>query len=96
MPDPCPFCSPDPAQLIEQGELALALLDAYPVSPGHTLIIPRRHVARLSETTPEERAELFDLQGVPVPREAYVQKTRWVRQIVTEGCLRTQWHQVRD
>ena len=61
MPNPCPFCHPAPAAITRTTPLALALFDAYPVSPGHTLIIPRRQVARLSDTTPEERAELFDV-----------------------------------
>ncbi len=34
------------------------LLDIHPVSPGHTLIISKRHVARLDELSPEEEANL--------------------------------------
>jgi diadenosine tetraphosphate (Ap4A) HIT family hydrolase len=30
---------------VEENELALAFLDGYPVTEGHTLIIPKRHVA---------------------------------------------------
>jgi len=39
----------------------LALLDNYPVSPGHTLIVPRRHVASLFETSEEERRAIWEL-----------------------------------
>jgi diadenosine tetraphosphate (Ap4A) HIT family hydrolase len=39
----------------------MAFADGYPVSLGHTLVIPKRHVASFFETTAEERAELFSL-----------------------------------
>lgn len=35
-------------------ELAYSARDTYAVSPGHTLVIPRRHVADFFELTPEE------------------------------------------
>lgn len=41
----CVFCNEAPARAIAENELALAFLDAYPVTDGHTLIIPKRHVA---------------------------------------------------
>jgi len=46
---------------LREGKLCLALTDAYPVSPGHTLVIPRRHVGSFFQTTPEEKAEMFSL-----------------------------------
>jgi len=56
MTDPCPFCSTDP---VEHGQLVTVHRDKYPVSPGHLLITPRRHVASLWELTTEEYTELF-------------------------------------
>jgi diadenosine tetraphosphate (Ap4A) HIT family hydrolase len=41
--------------------LAVALHDGFPVSPGHTLIVPRRHIASPSEATPEEFAAIWSL-----------------------------------
>jgi prepilin-type processing-associated H-X9-DG protein len=38
----------------------LALWDAYPVSPGHALIVPKRHIASWFEATADERRELID------------------------------------
>ena len=35
-------------------ELAYSARDSYPVSPGHTVVIPRRHVASIFDLTPEE------------------------------------------
>ncbi len=31
--------------MLLENELALCFADAYPVTPGHSLVIPRRHVA---------------------------------------------------
>src|SRR5690606_37783412 len=40
---------------------ALALWDAFPVSPGHALIVPRRHVASWSSLASQEKAALLEL-----------------------------------
>jgi len=57
-PDPsCPFCSIPPERIIGENELAYAVRDNYPVTPRHTLIIPRRHVSSYFDlTTPEAQA----------------------------------------
>ena len=55
----CIFCG-DPTIVIEN-ELAFAHYDTYPVSPGHCLIIPRRHVAEYFEATAEEKAAIWAL-----------------------------------
>jgi diadenosine tetraphosphate (Ap4A) HIT family hydrolase len=62
-PTPCPFCTLAPARLLLRNARAVALLDAYPVTPGHTLVIPTRHVPSFFDTTPEERASLLELLG---------------------------------
>ena len=51
--NPCLFCK-DPRGVSLQHELAYSARDTYPTSPGHTLVIPRRHVASFFELTPEE------------------------------------------
>lgn len=40
----CPFCSLSGRKVLSESEHALAIRDAFPVSEGHTLVIPRRHV----------------------------------------------------
>jgi diadenosine tetraphosphate (Ap4A) HIT family hydrolase len=55
----CPFCQPEAVLL--QNELAFALFDRSPVTPGHMLLIPRRHVADWFETTADERVHLMTL-----------------------------------
>ena len=55
----CPFCAS--ATVIASTPSALALRDAFALSEGHTLVVPRRHVASLFELTSEEQAELWQL-----------------------------------
>ena len=40
----CLFCTLPEERIIDENELAVAILDGYPVTDGHTLIIPRRHI----------------------------------------------------
>jgi len=58
---PCPFCSLAVERLVLESEGAVVIRDAFPVSPGHTLIIPRRHVASFFEITDTERTDLMSL-----------------------------------
>ena len=51
--NPCLFCT-DPHGVSLNNELAYSARDTYGVSPGHTVVIPRRHVASFFELTPEE------------------------------------------
>lgn len=60
-PSPCPFCSLPASRIVEQNAHAVLILDAYPVSPGHSLVIPKRHVGSFFEVTEVERASLFAL-----------------------------------
>lgn len=42
----CPFCNPDSErELLLETATAYAILDKFPVSNGHTLIIPKKHVS---------------------------------------------------
>ena len=62
MPDKaCLFCSVPRDQILLERPHALAARDSYPVSPGHTLIIPRRHVVTFFETNEEERLAMMKL-----------------------------------
>ncbi len=58
--DPCLFCT-DPRGVSLQHELAFSARDSYPASPGHTLVIPRRHVASFFDLMPEEVAACMAL-----------------------------------
>jgi len=59
----CPFCSPDPARIVFETDRVIALRDGYPVSPGHLLLVPRRHVADWFEATPAEQQALTEAIG---------------------------------
>jgi diadenosine tetraphosphate (Ap4A) HIT family hydrolase len=51
------------SQWIASNDLAFAIRDTYPVSPGHTLVVPRRLVATWDGTTAAERAALLELMS---------------------------------
>ncbi len=58
-PVQCPFCIPQ--GVIACNRLAYVLHDTSPVSPGHALIIPVRHVPDYFDTTGEERTAMLTL-----------------------------------
>ena len=62
----CPFCripSLDDAAglVVRRGEIAYAVLNLYPYSPGHLMICPYRHIAEYPETTDDEAVEIATL-----------------------------------
>ena len=57
----CPFCALPEARVLISDSFGVVIRDAYPVSPGHTLIIPRRHVGSFFELTADERGSLLGL-----------------------------------
>ncbi len=57
--DPCLFCTA--RDVTHENALAYATRDTYPVSSGHTLIIPRRHCADFFDLSPEELAACMEL-----------------------------------
>ena len=60
-PSPCPFCQLPTSRIVEENAHAVLILDGYPVSPGHSLVIPKRHVGSFFEVTEIERAALLAL-----------------------------------
>ena len=62
MDNNCPFCKAESERnIIASSSLSVAFYDGFPVSPGHALIIPRRHVASFFELTQEEQQDLLNL-----------------------------------
>ena len=55
----CIFCCN--RNIVIENELAYADYDTYPVSPGHCLIITRRHVTGYFQATAEEKAAIWAL-----------------------------------
>jgi diadenosine tetraphosphate (Ap4A) HIT family hydrolase len=56
----CPFCHLD-REILAETNLSCAVLDGYPVSKGHSLIVPKRHVTSIWEMTTEEYTDAFSL-----------------------------------
>lgn len=54
----CIFCNLASERIIAENELCLAIRDGFPVSEGHTLIIPKRHVADYFDLTSDEIAAM--------------------------------------
>ncbi len=68
----CLFCTIPSERVISENELAYAIEDAYPVTPGHVLVIPKRHVEdyfslyqpelnAINRLLSEQRSRLLDL-----------------------------------
>jgi len=60
---PCHFCSLQD-QIRYETEYLVAILDKYPVTQYHTLIIPKRHIASFFSMTMEEHADCVFLLNV--------------------------------
>jgi diadenosine tetraphosphate (Ap4A) HIT family hydrolase len=60
-PSDCPFCCLPAERIIDSNAHAMAIRDAFPVSPGHTLIVLRRHDAGFFDLSPEEWAAVYEL-----------------------------------
>ena len=61
MTDTCPFCQPDSEQIWFEDQMGFVLRDAYPISQGHALVVPRQHVARLYDLPADTQAALWQL-----------------------------------
>ncbi|MFO0914391.1 MAG: HIT family protein [Pirellulales bacterium] len=72
MTEPCPFCHIDDSRILFQDELIIGLWDGYPVSPGHLLIVTRRHIADWFEATFDEQSAI--LRGLARGRAEILQQ----------------------
>ncbi len=57
----CPFCHLEKNRIYLEIEFAVAFFDAFPISEGHTLVVPKRHVTSLFDLTEEEQAAVWML-----------------------------------
>ena len=68
----CVFCGivagDIPGRIVGENDDAVAFLDANPMAPGHTLVVPREHHGRLAEMNREESAAVFGLLYDLAPR----------------------------
>lgn len=49
------------ANIIDQNNRAIAFLDAFPLSAGHTLIIPKSHYSKVQDMNKEDSSDVFNL-----------------------------------
>jgi superfamily II DNA or RNA helicase/HKD family nuclease/diadenosine tetraphosphate (Ap4A) HIT family hydrolase len=72
--DSCPFCRPDASRVFFTGDHVIGLWDAFPVSAGHALLIPRRHVEDWFGASRDEQDEL--MRAVDIARATIEAKHR--------------------
>ena len=57
----CPFCMLPAERILILADEALVIRDAFPVSPGHTLVVPRRHIGSFFDLSDAERTCMVEL-----------------------------------
>ena len=57
----CPFCHLPPERILLSNDVGWVIRDTFPVSPGHTLVIPKRHIGSFFDLTDDERNGLMAL-----------------------------------
>ncbi|MEA3210755.1 MAG: hypothetical protein QOE70_3812 [Chthoniobacter sp.] len=55
----CPFCNLADDQCVLDSEDVRAFRDSFPISKGHTLVIPRQHVASIFDLEDDELAAIW-------------------------------------
>ena len=60
----CIFCKiiskEIPAKILYENDDSISFLDAFPVAKGHTLVIPKKHFAKIQDMPPDLNQKLFD------------------------------------
>ena len=68
----CIFCKiiskEIPAKILYEDEDTIALLDAFPVAKGHTLVIPKQHYAKIQDLPSEINEKLFNTVHKMIPK----------------------------
>ena len=57
----CPFCELESARITAASEYAIAFRDAFPLTEGHTLVVPRQHVDSIYALPAEVHVDLWAL-----------------------------------
>jgi diadenosine tetraphosphate (Ap4A) HIT family hydrolase len=57
----CPFCTLPVVRIIDSNDHGMVVRDGFPISAGHTLLIPKRHIGSFFELTADERHSLLVL-----------------------------------
>jgi len=57
----CPFCTLPESRILLANYCGKVVRDAFPISPGHTLVIPHRHIGSMFDLHTEEWSALLAL-----------------------------------
>ncbi len=55
----CLFCSLHKKRIIDETDSSVIIRDSFPISKGHTLIIPKRHILSFFDASLEEQVDLL-------------------------------------
>ncbi|MEH6345196.1 MAG: HIT family protein [Bermanella sp.] len=73
---PCPFCQIFAGtinkEILFENETGFVVRDGFPITKGHTLVIPKHHVGSFFKITQQQRQDLFaliDLAKVQLDKE---------------------------
>jgi diadenosine tetraphosphate (Ap4A) HIT family hydrolase len=69
---PCPFCNLPSDRIISESDHTFTIRDGFPVSDGHTLIIPKRHVESFFDLRSVEKVDILralDVAKLALDRE---------------------------
>lgn len=62
---PCPFCQFISGEIekpiLFQNDSGFVVRDGFPITDGHTLIIPKHHIGSFFEISQQQRQDLFEL-----------------------------------
>lgn len=57
----CPFCSLPKVRVVGENSHAVWIRDGFPVSSGHSLVIPKRHISSFFDASKDERLAMLEL-----------------------------------
>lgn len=68
----CIFCriirGEIPARMVSQSDTAAAFMDAFPLAPGHTLVVPKAHRRLVQDMTAAEVTGVFEMAAKLIPK----------------------------
>jgi ATP adenylyltransferase len=68
-PDGCIFCRDSIRNenfVLFEGKTAFVMMNLYPYTSGHLMIIPYRHISKVENLTAEEKLEIFNLLDMAI------------------------------
>src|SRR5690348_17408736 len=72
----CIFCKivkgDIPSRKVAETEKSLAFLDAFPLTKGHTLVIPKKHYVKIQEMSKEDNSDLFEVVRILTGKMDYL------------------------